>query len=99
MPDLDSPNTFREDIDGISIRLLRSGSRKDDRDLPVIVLHGWGASIEAVLPIVSSLARDTEVLALDLPGFGQSEEPPSPWTSDLYAEYVAKVLEKLEIGR
>jgi pimeloyl-ACP methyl ester carboxylesterase len=99
MPDLDSPNTFREDIDGISIRLLRGGSRKDDRDLPVIVLHGWGASIEAVLPIVSSLARDTEVLALDLPGFGQSEEPPCAWTSALYAEYVAKVLEKLEIGR
>ncbi|MBS1881511.1 MAG: alpha/beta hydrolase [Actinobacteria bacterium] len=81
------------------MRLIRSGSGRHPQDLPVVVLHGWGAHIEAVQSIISSLAGETEVLALDLPGFGRSEEPPEAWTSELYAEFVGKVLDRMGIAR
>jgi pimeloyl-ACP methyl ester carboxylesterase len=86
-------------VDGLSIRLARRGSAHDPADLPVVVLHGWGAHLEAIEPIVAPLAAETEVLALDLPGFGESEEPPGPWSSEDYARFVATLLEEAGISR
>lgn len=86
-------------VDGLSIRLARRGSAHDAVDLPIVVLHGWGAHLEAIEPIVAPLAAETEVLALDLPGFGESEEPPGPWSSEDYAHFVAAVLEDAGISR
>jgi pimeloyl-ACP methyl ester carboxylesterase len=87
------------EIDGISVRLVRIGAAQDPADLPVVVLHGWGAHIEAVAPIVNPLAERTEVLALDLPGFGESDDPPEPWGSDDYARFLAELLDRAGISR
>jgi len=89
----------RVEIDGISVRIARVGAPADPADLPVVVLHGWGASLEAVAPIVDSLAAETEVLALDLPGFGESDDPPGVWGSDDYADFVAALLAHEGIDR
>src|ERR1700735_3907093 len=63
------------DIDGIRTRYRRVGDGPD-----VLVLHGWGARIEAVNPIIDALARQCTVYAPDLPGFGDTEPPPQqPW--------------------
>ena len=63
------------DIDGIHTRYRRVGDGPD-----VLVLHGWGARIEAVMPIIDALARQCTVYAPDLPGFGDTEPPPKqPW--------------------
>jgi pimeloyl-ACP methyl ester carboxylesterase len=91
--------TSREEVGGVSVRLLRAGAAKDPADLPVVVLHGWGAHLEAIAPIVGPLAGETEVLALDLPGFGESDDPPEPWGSDDYARFVAALLERAGIRR
>lgn len=66
---------------------------------PVLVLHGWGASIETVFPIVTSLAPVAAVYALDLPGFGQSELPPQPWGVEDYQTFLAAFMDALEIER
>jgi len=89
----------RAEIDGISVRVVRTGAARDPADLPVVVLHGWGAHIEAVAPIVAPLAEQTEVLALDLPGFGESDDPPEPWGSEDYARFVAALLDRAGIER
>ncbi len=86
-------------VDGLSVRLARRGGTHDPADLPVVVLHGWGAHLDAIEPIVAPLAAETEVLALDLPGFGESEEPPGPWSSEDYARFVATLLEDEGISR
>ena len=39
------------------------------------MLHGWGASIDAVGSIVAGLGDQVELVALDLPGFGESDGP------------------------
>jgi pimeloyl-ACP methyl ester carboxylesterase len=64
---------------------------------PVLVLHGWGASIEAVYPIVEGLASVASVYVLDLPGFGESEPPPEPWGVEDYQAFVAAFMEELAI--
>jgi pimeloyl-ACP methyl ester carboxylesterase len=76
----------------LSTRYLVQGSGP-----PVLVLHGWGASIEAVYPIVTGLAPVATVYALDLPGFGQSEPPPEPWGVAEYQTFVAAFMDQLEI--
>ncbi len=60
---------------------------------PVVLLHGWGASIQTMLPIYNYLALRYRVYALDFPGCGGSDQPPVPWG---VAEYVQLVLDWLD---
>lgn len=87
------------EVSGIPVRVERRGARRDAADLPVVVLHGWGANLAAIEPIVAPLAAETEVLALDLPGFGDSADPPEPWGSDDYARFLSRLLEAAGISR
>lgn len=90
----------RATFDGLQVRYERRGSLGGQKaDLPVLVLHGWGADLAAVEPIVGELASATEVVALDLPGFGESEPPGEPWDADRYAEFVVGFLDALGLGR
>ncbi|NLT57857.1 MAG: alpha/beta hydrolase [Clostridiales bacterium] len=65
----------------------------------VVVLHGWGASIEVMRPIVDHLAASFRVLAVDFPGFGQSPPPPEAWGVPQYADMTAALLGQLDIRR
>jgi pimeloyl-ACP methyl ester carboxylesterase len=68
-------------------------------DLPIVVLHGWGAHIEAIAPILAALEGAPELIALDLPGFGDSEPPPEAWDVDAYAGFMIDFLEHLDVPR
>ena len=68
-------------------------------DLPIVVLHGWGAHIEAVAPILAALDGAADLIALDLPGFGESEPPPEAWDTDAYARFVLDFLDHVEVPR
>jgi pimeloyl-ACP methyl ester carboxylesterase len=82
------------DIQGISTRCRTVGSGPQ-----VLVLHGWGASIEAVSSIVSALEPRCTVHAVDLPGFGRSGMPPRPWGVEDYSEWTRALLDGLGLGR
>jgi pimeloyl-ACP methyl ester carboxylesterase len=68
-------------------------------DLPIVVLHGWGAHIEAVAPILAALDRAADLIALDLPGFGESEPPPEAWGVDGYRDFLLAFLDELDVPR
>jgi pimeloyl-ACP methyl ester carboxylesterase len=68
-------------------------------DLPIVVLHGWGAHIEAVGPILAALDGAADLIALDLPGFGESDAPPEPWDVDCYARFMIHFLDELGLER
>jgi pimeloyl-ACP methyl ester carboxylesterase len=56
---------------------------------PVLLLHGWGANVELLLSLAEKLLRrGYRVYAPDLPGFGQSNAPPQPWSVFDYADFV-----------
>ena len=60
----------------------------------VVLLHGWGDSAAGLQALQAALAKDYQVLCLDLPGFGSSQAPPAPWGLDNYAQFVGHLLEK-----
>jgi pimeloyl-ACP methyl ester carboxylesterase len=68
-------------------------------DLPIVVLHGWGAHIEAVAPILVALEGASELIALDLPGFGESDPPDQAWDVDSYARFMIHFLDELGVER
>ena len=65
----------------------------------VVVLHGWGGRIESMAPLLSCLKHGYRVLALDLPGFGESPAPADHWGTPEYAGFVRDVLADLGIRR
>jgi pimeloyl-ACP methyl ester carboxylesterase len=80
------------DIGGLRVRHIREGSGP-----AVVVLHGWGASVETVASIVTALAPVAAVHALDLPGFGESDPPPEPWGVQEYRDFTTRFLDALGI--
>lgn len=80
-------------VDGLSVRMFEHGEGP-----PVVVLHGWGGRIESMAPVLRCL-NGYRVIALDLPGFGESPLPPEPWGTDRYAALVRSVLADLNIPR
>jgi pimeloyl-ACP methyl ester carboxylesterase len=68
-------------------------------DLPIVILHGWGAHIEAVGPILTALEGASDLIALDLPGFGESDAPDRAWDVDAYARFMIHFLDELGVER
>jgi pimeloyl-ACP methyl ester carboxylesterase len=68
-------------------------------DLPIVILHGWGAHIEAVGPILAALDGACDLIALDLPGFGESDPPEQAWDVDAYARFMIHFLDELSVER
>ena len=66
---------------------------------PIIVLHGWGCNIETVRSIINILNKRYQVYALDLPGFGSSEEPKDAIDSFEYTEIVKEFMNKMNIHK
>ena len=66
---------------------------------PVIILHGWGGTIESVKPIVQCLGRDYTTFALDFPGFGESTQPPDTWGVQDYAGWLIDAMDRLGCER
>ncbi|MDR2529110.1 MAG: alpha/beta hydrolase [Synergistaceae bacterium] len=76
-------------------RLERLRVRCYDRgagEKAVLFLHGWGSDLSVFRAFFTRAADAFRVCALDLPGFGDSEEPPLPWGVDDYADFVAAFL-------
>jgi pimeloyl-ACP methyl ester carboxylesterase len=86
-------------LGGLDVRVRHERPPAPSDAPPVLVLHGWGASIDAVGSIVDGLAGRFEVCAIDLPGFGESAEPPEPWDVAAYARFVLGACDELELER
>jgi len=67
-------------------------------DSALIFLHGWRQSGAVWGPLMSELAeKGFSVYALDLPGFGKSEVPRSPFSLQDYCEIVKEFIERLNL--
>jgi pimeloyl-ACP methyl ester carboxylesterase len=86
-------------LTGLDLRVRHTRPPAPSDAPPVLVLHGWGASIDAVGSIVDGLADKIEVVAVDLPGFGESAEPPEPWDVGAYARFVVALTDELGLER
>lgn len=89
-------------IKGLKIRYIVEGEGKD-----ILLLHGWGGSIESFLPVFNSLKNyigekgnfNYRIWCLDLPGFGKSQIPSDNWGSYEYANFVKSFLDHFNIKK
>jgi pimeloyl-ACP methyl ester carboxylesterase len=66
---------------------------------PIVILHGWGANLTTMQSITNLLQSQYRVIAIDMPGFGESEEPKDVWSSYDFADHVEALLNHLGIDR
>lgn len=82
------------EINGQKARVL------DEGDGPaVVVLHGWGGKIESMTPVLRCLGPRHRVVAIDLPGFGDSPLPSGRWGTPDFAAFIRDVLVELGVDR
>lgn len=58
------------EVDGLRLHYLEAGEGE-----PVLLLHGWPTSSYLWRNVMPEMAKTNRVIALDLPGFGQSDKP------------------------
>ena len=67
---------------------------------PVLAIHGLGGTKGSFLPTVASLSDRFRVVAVDLPGFGDSDKPiGASYDPRFFAEAIIDLLEALELER
>ena len=68
------------------VAAVAEGAARDRGPTPLLLLHGMASSWRQWRAQMLRLGARTPLLALDLPGFGQSGSPRSPLAADDYAE-------------
>jgi pimeloyl-ACP methyl ester carboxylesterase len=67
---------------------------------PVLCLHGLGGTKASFLPTIAALADSYRVVAMDLPGFGESDKPlTGAYDAPFFAKAAAALLDELAIDR
>ena len=85
------PPRQRREVDGVEVAFHDGG-----RGSPLVLLHGLGASALSWAPIFRGLALDRRVIAVDLPGHGESAPLPGGLTLAGAGRFVASLLEALD---
>jgi pimeloyl-ACP methyl ester carboxylesterase len=77
------------------ISLLEAGT-----GAPVVAIHGLGATKASFLATVAALAPRFRVIAIDLPGHGDSSKPVgAPYDARWFGDAVVQLLDALELQR
>ena len=79
--------TLNKTVCGLNINYTQRGEGN-----LVVLLHGWGSNITLFEQAIAILERKYKVVAMDMPGFGESEEPKEPWDVDNYVDFVLEFL-------
>jgi pimeloyl-ACP methyl ester carboxylesterase len=73
-------------------RLL--GSRSGTAAPWVLALPGWGRTHRDFAAVLDGI----DAAAIDLPGFGAAPEPPAPWSTSEYADWISPIIGELAPG-
>lgn len=90
-------------VDGLGVRALEAAPERE-RDDPVLMIHGLGGWAENWKPVMAAVAESgRRAIAIDLPGFGESDRPRRSRYFDpddpFYAPFVFATLDALGIPR
>ena len=89
------------DINGVKLHYTDTGVANGR---PVILMHGWGCTVSTTVSIAEALESGRRVINIDLPGHGESSEPPllpdgQPWGVYEYTDLVEKLIDELDLYR
>ena len=80
-------------INDLTINYIKKGTGKS-----VFILPGWGTTINTYMSIINFLSTSHTVYCLDMPGFGESEEPNTSWNLDDYVKFVIDFIKSQNIN-
>ena len=66
---------------------------------PLVCLHGAGAGAVTWYPAMADLAREFQVIAMDIVGYGESDKPDAPYDRPFFAAWLRDFLEAIDIER
>jgi len=81
--------SYNRIVNGQSVHLVEQG--RPHRQIALLI-HGWSSSWYAMSPLMGILAQRFRVIAVDLPGYGES--PPFPYRATIpaYADLLANLV-------
>ena len=79
-------------VGGLAVEYEDNGSGKT-----AVMLHGWKDTLHTFDDLANSFSSSFRIVRVDMPGFGASEPPPSPWNLDDYVRFVNAFNIKLDI--
>lgn len=80
-------------ICGVQVNAICKGNGKTS----IVLLHGWGQNYYMMKFIQDYFSEQFTVLNMDLPGFGESEEPKDVWNIDKYADFLHEVIQYFDL--
>lgn len=66
---------------------------------PVIFLHGAGAGAVTWYPSINSIAKNFQVFAPDIVGYGESDKPDAPYNRPYFSKWLKGFLKELKISK
>ena len=81
-------------VDGLEINYSDEGEGS-----PVLLLHGWGCNHSHWGPLFDGLKGSHRVVAPDIPGFGESEEPPETWGTKEFAQLFEHFMRAIQLEK
>ena len=64
---------------------------------PIILLHGWLASLETMMPLQKHLEKNFKVYNVDIIGFGKSDLPDNPLNTNDFGDFLSSFIQTLKI--
>lgn len=79
-------------INGVNTHFTRHGAGET-----LLLIHGFGSSTYTWRGMIDRLAKDFEVIAIDLPGFGLSQTLNTTPTVEAYVDFINDFIQTLEL--
>lgn len=80
-------------LDGAKIHYKSYGKGKD----ALVLIHGWTCNLDNWREQIPEFSKRNRVIALDLPGHGQSDKPQITYSMDLFANAVDAVMRDAKV--
>ena len=82
-------------LEGARIHYVNYGKGSE----ALVLIHGWTCNLDNWRDQIPDFAKRSRVIAIDLPGHGQSEKPQLTYSMDLFARAVDAVLRDAKVKR
>lgn len=81
-------------IDSLNINYIKKGEGEN-----VLIIPGWGTTIDVYMPLIDYISSYATVYCLDMPGFGKSQEPTESFNVDKYVDFIQKFIKSQNITK
>lgn len=75
-------------VNNLKINYIKKGEGKS-----VLIVPGWGTTINTYNTLINSISTYANIYCLDMPGFGNSEEPKEVWNLNKYVDFISEFIE------